>query len=705
VRKLFLILCLSAIPLAAADQYNFSLLPSNGIVSGAAGSTVGWGYSIQNQSSTLWLVTTGLNSDFLNATPNWLFDSPDVAPGATVPDPFDLANSAGLFEITWDQSAPGGFVNAGTFDRSAEWWTGNPLNGGSFASAVATTSQPYSAPGTPEPTAFGLVSLVLLGFLACRLLCRPRAKQHCIALLFSLSVVGFGANGSSGSGGDLPRAIRAIMEKPRYDGATWALRVVDVKSGKVMYNLNSRELLLTGSVRKLYSIGVTLNKLGADYRFKTPVFRNGEVDASGNLKGDLILVAKGDLTMGGRDNGDDTIAITNFDHNDANGLGSAILTKPNPLAGLDKLAAQIAASGIKRVSGDVIIDDRLFEPFRVPNQELLITPIIINDNRIDVTILPTQPGEQARVEWRPHTATFKVIGHVITVAAGDKTDVKLKQTGLHTGVVSGQIAADYTSSLPGVKTLVQTFRIDDPAYDPAAMQEPAAFARTTFIEALERAGITVRARLVGPNPSRKLPPPDSYWADGKVAELISAPYAQYSKLILKISHNLGANLSLMLFGLDHGVNTMPMALNEERATLIDRYGLDGYGFYFPTNGSGSPDSRASAATTVDLLISMKRRKTFPLYFDSLPILGVDGSLAEIGTDSPARGKVFAKTGTFLDEDKIKAQTLAGYIDACSGRRLAYALFVNDAGEITDISEVIDVIQDEGAISTIIQQLN
>ncbi len=75
MQKMFLILCFSAIPLAAADVYNFSLLPPNGIVAGGAGSTVGWGYSIQNQSSTLWLVTTSLNSSpFLNATPNTLFD-------------------------------------------------------------------------------------------------------------------------------------------------------------------------------------------------------------------------------------------------------------------------------------------------------------------------------------------------------------------------------------------------------------------------------------------------------------------------------------------------------------------------------------------------------------------------------------------------------------------------------------------------------
>jgi D-alanyl-D-alanine carboxypeptidase len=520
------------------------------------------------------------------------------------------------------------------------------------------------------------------------------------ALLLSICATASGAGG----GGSVPKEILEIMAKPRYSEATWALRVVDVKSGKVIYDLNSQELLWTGSVRKLYSVGVTLNQLGADHRFKTPVFRNGEVDASGNLKGDLILVAKGDLTMGGRDNGNDTIAITDFDHNDANSLGGAILTAPDPLAGLNKLAAQVAASGIKRVSGNVIIDDRFFPSFRVPNGDLLITPIIINDNRIDVTILPTRPGEPAKVEWRPQTAAFKVTTDVMTVAAGNKTDVKLDQSSPNAGVVSGQIAVDYVPPLPGVRTLVQTFRVDylqtgeAPDIDLAA-----SFARTTFIEALQRVGVTVTAPSVGPNPSGKLP--DSYKAENQAAELVSAPYAQYSKLILKISHNLGANLSLMLFGIANGVNTIQPALSVERSTLVNDYGLEGSGFKFPTNGSGSPDSLASAGTTVNLLTAMMQRSTFPSYFLSLPILGVDGSLAVIGTNSPARGKVFAKTGTFLDEGKIGAQVLAGYIDARSGRQLAYALFVNNAGEIADIADVIKVIEDEGEISTIIQQSN
>lgn len=151
----------------------------------------------------------------------------------------------------------------------------------------------------------------------------------------------------------------------------------------------------------------------------------------------------------------------------------------------------------------------------------------------------------------------------MTVAPGDKTAVKLTHSGPREGIVTGQIAVDFTPPLPGVKTLVQTFRIDDPA----GPQDPAAFARTTFIQALRRAGVKVAASLVGPNPSYSLPPARVYSANTQVAELVSAPYAQYSKLILKVSHNLGANLSLTLFGLAHGVNTIPAALSGERDAL------------------------------------------------------------------------------------------------------------------------------------------
>ena len=77
------------------------------------------------------------------------------------------------------------------------------------------------------------------------------------------------------------------------------------------------------------------------------VYRRGEVSSAGFLRGDLILVASGDLTMGGRTMADGTMAFVDGDHTYANsGLTASELTKTNPLAGMESLARQIAANAV-----------------------------------------------------------------------------------------------------------------------------------------------------------------------------------------------------------------------------------------------------------------------------------------------------------------------------------------------------------------------
>lgn len=534
-----------------------------------------------------------------------------------------------------------------------------------------------------------------------------------IFLLSAVSVFSIGGCNNEGSEGQpIPDEIRAIMDKPIYANATWSLKVVDLESGDLIYKLNPDIVAFTGSVRKLFSVGLALNELGPDHRFRTPVHRRGEVDGEGVLDGDLILVASGDLTLGGRNTPEGTIAFTDFDHIDANALGSAILTPEDPLVGLNQLAEQVAESGITAVSGDVIIDDRMFQEFVVPNDSRVISPIVVNDNLIDVTILPTEPGKPAMVDWRPKSAAFTIEADVVTVPEGEEEDITLFSfeptcIGFEgcVGRVQGQIPVGFKPDLFGVETLVQTFKIDNPT----------AYARTAFIEALERAGVTVDTNVIGPNPSENLPPEDPYTPETLVAEFISLPYSEYSKLILKVSHNYGANLSLMLFGVAKGAKTVEDALEVERITLIDEFGIRGAEFNFPTNGSGSPDSQASADAIIKLLIEMKDREVFPEYFDSLPILGVDGSLATVGKGPPneliekAFGRVFAKTGTTVfggpSGPSLKAQNFAGYIDGASGRRLAYALIVNDVGAISSIGQVLEVFNDQGEASAIIFEKN
>ena len=499
----------------------------------------------------------------------------------------------------------------------------------------------------------------------------------------------------------LPADITSVMHKPRYAHATWSLLVTDLRTGKTIYELDPDRLAFTGSVRKLFSVGIALNALGAGHRFKTPVYRRGWVGAGGVLHGDLVLVASGDLTLGGRANADGSIAYTDFDHNDANNLGTAILTPQDPLRGLGDLARQVRASGIRAVTGDVIVDDRLFPSYRVPNGNLLISPILVNENMVDIWATPTKMGKAARVNWRPKSAAFGVRADVNTVAAGKAADITLSDDGkMHctwpaacSGTVAGDIPIGYAAPLSGSSTLERTFRVENPS----------SYARITFVEALARAGVRVRAPLMAQNAARMLPATDSYAHDARVAELISPRYSEYAKLILKVSLNLGANLSLTLFGLTKGQRTISGALAAERETLVKRMGISPSEFDFPTNGSGSPDSRAAPRATVRMLEQMSRGQNSQSFRDALPILGVDGSLAGTGRSLPARGHVFAKTGTTLNSAGLKAQVLAGYIDAKSGRHLAFALYVNDVGPIKSIADVGDVFTDEALISNAIYE--
>ncbi|MBV9103616.1 MAG: D-alanyl-D-alanine carboxypeptidase, partial [Candidatus Eremiobacteraeota bacterium] len=181
-----------------------------------------------------------------------------------------------------------------------------------------------------------------------------------IALAMSLCAA-VTAVGSSAAPTDVPTDIRAVFGKPLYRDATWGLRVQD--GSRVLVDLNSNRQFLIGSVRKIFSVGANLNAVGAAHTYDTPVYRQGRIDNNKVLHGNLVLVASGDLTMGGRANPDGTVAISNWDHNEADSLGNAILTRPDPLAGYRRLARAVKASGIDRVAGDVVIDDRLFTPF------------------------------------------------------------------------------------------------------------------------------------------------------------------------------------------------------------------------------------------------------------------------------------------------------------------------------------------------------
>lgn len=178
-RLLLLIPLLLAAPvpslLLGSDIYTFSTIPGDGNISGAPGATIGWGYSITNESTSDWLLATNLNADsFAFGTPTLLFDFPEVAPGATVTEVFDPIGLTGLYEDVLNNPVPNGSVDSGDFVLSAQWYNGDPFNGGTLIGDAVDTNAAYTATvtsssSTPEPSSFVLLASGIIAIIGRRI--------------------------------------------------------------------------------------------------------------------------------------------------------------------------------------------------------------------------------------------------------------------------------------------------------------------------------------------------------------------------------------------------------------------------------------------------------------------------------------------------------------------------------------------------------
>lgn len=62
-----------------------------------------------------------------------------------------------------------------------------------------------------------------------------------------------------------------------------------------------------------------------------------------------------------------------------------------------------------------------------------------------------------------------------------------------------------------------------------------------------------------------------------------------------------------------------------------------------------------------------------------------------------------KSGATIDGGEMVVMSMAGYVDAKSGRSLTVALFVNNAGPLTAFTDAIEVFDDKAQILGIVYQ--
>ena len=480
----------------------------------------------------------------------------------------------------------------------------------------------------------------------------------------------------------LAERVQQVIDRPEFKHSLFGIAFYSLDDERMVYAHNPDKLFVAASTTKLLTEGTALGLLGADYRFRTRIYRTGRVTA-GTLEGDLVLVASGDLNLSNRVRAAGAeLAFENVDHA-YDGSPDTRAVPGDPLAVIRELAGKVAASGIRRITGRVLVDVSLFrEGDRELGTGVVISPIVVNDNLVDVTIAPgAGPGATTTVQVSPATRYVRFLNRSTTGAPGTRQSIRwssdsLTADGSRIVTISGTVPADKAS-------ILFTY----------AVPEPSRFAQVVLTEALRERGVEVKLPAAMVQRSFK-GSPTAYTADNVVAEHVSPPLGEESKVTLKVSQNLHASaMPFILKAVLARNDTSKTGFDLERE-FLERGGLD-LGGAQQSDGAGG-DARYSPDFMVQFLAYMAKQPSFDVFFRALPILGKDGTLWNIQTASPAAGHVHAKTGTLGGYDALNrrlllsAKGLAGYVVTQSGRRYAFAAYVNNVSVSLDPDDVARV---------------
>jgi D-alanyl-D-alanine carboxypeptidase/D-alanyl-D-alanine-endopeptidase (penicillin-binding protein 4) len=464
----------------------------------------------------------------------------------------------------------------------------------------------------------------------------------------------------------LATAIEAAFTTPRTRHSIVAAEVYDLDAHRVLYAKNEQLLMVPASTTKVVTEGTTLSLLGASFRWTTPVYRTGPIDAQGTLHGDLVLVASGDPNLSQRVQPDGTLAFENEDH----AYGGSPETKAvpgDPLAVLRDLAAQVVKAGIKSIDGRILVDTSLF-PDQGPESGtgVVVSSIVVNDNVVDVTLTPgKKPGDPVSIAVSPVTPYVTFVNKATTGAPKSDDTIDLSAD---VADASGR----RTVTIVGSRALGPSVLYAYPVPDPKR------FAQEAFALALRDAGVTI-AQPPAPQVETKPSTPE-YASANLVAQHVSPPLAQDVYVTLKVSDNLHAALMPYMWAIyvAHAKGDYLRAGFARARGLLQNAGLDLAG---AAQQDGYGDAFFSARFMVRYLVWTKTQNWYSWFFRGLPIMGVDGTLAGIQTKSPARGNVFAKTGTdgsadFLNDGSVIEKGLAGFITTRHGRHVAFAFYLS-----------------------------
>ncbi|QAT86233.1 putative D-alanyl-D-alanine carboxypeptidase/D-alanyl-D-alanine-endopeptidase [Corallococcus coralloides] len=411
----------------------------------------------------------------------------------------------------------------------------------------------------------------------------------------------------------LPGVTKALLETLEADGALAGAYVVDARTGEPLFTHRENVRLLPASTMKVVSTSAVLSALGADFRFTTPVFLEGS-QAGGLFLGDVVAQASGDPSLGS-------------------------WRFPETALACDRIAEAFQARGIHQWRGNVRIsgtdgldggmgpgwawDDAAYAYSAAP------TPFVFRENVVDLA-LARAPGatcaDAPSVQWTP---TFATLSAVVNV------DVNAERANLACVRGGGGVRCTWRSPTGGPCPQAAAVKL--------SVDAPEALFAACVDDALARHGVT-RLPLSLEAPTPPLPPLPS-----PLVELTSPPLSELVRVTNKESLNLYAERLGMRFARERTGQEGYTALRTALVAELARRGVPTKDLR-PVDGSGlSRYNLASPRGMARVLLTSLQEPYGAALVDSLPVLGVDGTLAGRKTKPSTAGRIRAKTGTLTGQ--------------------------------------------------------
>ncbi len=392
---------------------------------------------------------------------------------------------------------------------------------------------------------------------------------------------------------------------------------------------------------------------------ETELRMEGELlPASGRLRGDLVLVGKGDPSIGGR--------IYPYSRDTAR-------QRDHTLPALEDFVDAVLARGIQVIEGDIVGDDTayLWEPFRegwAQDDALYeygapVSALTLNDNAVRITIRPaTKVGDTAEITVQPESEYFDILNEVTTTKGATARLDWERVPGERLLILRGELP-------PGSSPRVERVAVDDPALFTAHVLRQALLRRGIEVKGNARARHRLPAESDIPAAEAEHQPSSSL-----IHVRLSPPLSELITVVNKESQNLHAELLLCeVARVKTGVGSRKEAFNEMRRFLAAAKVSPGAALLSDASGLARLNL-VSPEATAGLLSAMWQSPHRDLWVASLPVGGDDGTLRNRFSGKPLASSISAKTGTLRG-----VTALGGYVRTRSGKVLAFSVMVNNHG--------------------------